>query len=527
MRSAFIFIVTFLLSLSLSFCGKIDSYDIKITGGSIIDGSGSEGFKADIGIRDGKIVSIGNLRNSKSAQTIDAAGFVVSPGFIDLHVHIESIMSHADAQSHLRQGVTTVLGGPDGSSPWPFGKYLDSLDSDYDTGINVAFLTGHNTIRRKVMGNYDRKPANEELNRMKEMVEQSMKEGAFGLSTGLKYLPGTFAEISEIIELSKVAGSMGGFYTSHLREEGLGLIEGVREAIIIARDADIPVVLTHHKVIGKPMWGKSTITVSLVDSARSMGLDVMMDQYPYTASCTGIGVLFPSWAIAGSTDDFKKRFDNPAIRDSILRGIEFNILNDRGGGDPRLIQFGTVKWDTTLEGKTLYDYALREGVNPDPLNCARLVVQILLKGAASCIYHVMTDEDVERIMKQQFTMVASDGGEDVPHPRSYGTFPRVLGRYVREKQILTLEEAIMKMTSLPAKRMGLDERGLLKEEYAADITIFDPNRIADRSTYEQPREYPVGIEYVIVNGSVALEKGKLTQNRSGKVLRGPAFSRLR
>ncbi|HBE40437.1 MAG TPA: aminoacylase [Bacteroidales bacterium] len=523
MKSNLISVITLILSLLFSSCSNKSTYDILIKGGTIIDGSGSEEFISDIGIKDGKIIDIGRLRNARSVQTIEARGLIVSPGFIDIHVHIEPIMEFPELESHLRQGVTTVLGGPDGSAPWPFGKYLDSLESYFDLGINVAYLTGHNNIRRKVMGNSDRKPAEEELNLMKGMVEQSMREGAFGISTGLKYLPGAFSETSEIVELSKVAAGMGGFYTSHLREEGLGLIESVREAIIIARDADIPVVLTHHKVIGKPMWGKSTITTGLVDSARSRGLDIMMDQYPYSASCTGIGILFPSWAIEGNSDDFKRRLADPVIRDSILKGIEFNILNDRGGGDARRIQFGTVSWDTTLEGKTLYDYAIREGSKTDPLSCARLVLQIHLNGGASCIYHVMTDEDVERIMKHPFTMIASDGGERVPHPRSLGTYPRVLGQYVREKQILTLREAIRKMTSMPAKRMGLNDRGLIKEGYAADITIFDRDRIIDKSTYEQPRESPEGIEYVIVNGSISLVEGEPTQIGSGTVLRGPAF----
>jgi len=525
MNSIYIPVISGLFSLLLLSCNNRDPYDIVIRNGTIIDGSGSGEFISDIGIRDGKITDIRRLKNAKAVQTIDATGLVVSPGFIDLHVHIEPIMEFTGAQNHLVQGVTTVLGGPDGTSPWPFGKYLDSLDSYFDLGINVAYLTGHNTIRRKVMGNTDRKPSEEELGRMKEMVRQSMEEGAFGISTGLKYLPGTFSETSEIVELSKVAAGMGGFYTSHLREEGLGLIESVREAIIIARDAGIPVVLTHHKVIGKPMWGKSIITTGLVDSARNQGLDVMMDQYPYTASCTGIGVLFPSWAIEGSADDFKKRINNPVTRDSILKGIEFNILNDRGGGDARRIQFGTVKWDTTLEGKTLYDYAVREGVNTDPLSCANLVVRIQLNGGASCVYHVMTDDDVERIMKHPFTVIASDGGEYVPHPRSFGTYPRVLGYYVREKQILTLNEAIMKMTSMPAKRMGLKDRGIIKEGFAADITIFNRDRINDKSTYDKPRESPAGIEYVIVNGSVSLINGEPTENRSGIVLRGPAFKK--
>jgi N-acyl-D-aspartate/D-glutamate deacylase len=227
--------------------------------------------------------------------------------------------------------------------------------------------------------------------------------------------------------------------------------------------------------------------------------------------------------MSGSSNELKKRVGVPMYRDSILKGIEFNYLNDRGGGDARLIQFGNVNWDTTLNGKTLYDYAAREGVKVTPANCSKLILQLQLKGGASCIFHVMSDEDVQRIMQKPYTMIASDGGHDLPHPRSYGTFPKVLGHYVRETNILNLEEAVMKMTSLPAKRMGLKDRGQIRKGFAADITIFDRNKIIDRSTYQQPDIYPEGIEYVIVNGSVALVKGKLTNNFTGEVLRGPAF----
>jgi len=523
MRSIIISFLVIFLTFSLHSCRKSGPFDIVIKGGTVLDGSGSQAVRADIGIRDGKITAIGNLKNSNSSRMIDATDLIVSPGFIDSHTHIESIMKFPGAQNHIRQGVTTVVGGIDGGGPWPFGKYLDSLDLHYELGPNVAYLTGHNTIRNRVMGNENRHPTPEELDTMKAMTRRAMEEGAFGLSTGLKYIPGAFSGTPEVIGLSKVASGLGGFYHSHLREEGLGLIEAVNEAIIIGRDANIPVVMTHHKAIGKPMWGKSLITTGLVDSARNAGIDVMMDQYPYTASSTGLSVLIPSWAMAGSSSDFKKRLANPVMRDSILAGIKFNILNDRGGGDTRLIQFGTVPSDSTLNGKTLYDYAVRSGVKPDPENSAKLVLELQLKGGASCIYHAMWEEDVERIMKHPYTMIASDGGESVPHPRSYGTFPRVLGHYVREKNILTLEEAIRKMTSLPARRLGLTDRGLIKEGNYADITIFDPKSIIDRSTFGQWRNYPDGIYYVIVNGVVTFENGEMTNNRAGKVLRGPAF----
>ena len=520
-----LFLAVFIFS-----CAKKEKYDLIIEHGTVIDGTGTPGVGVDVGIRDGKIAKVGDLGDAEASQRIDATGLTISPGFIDLHAHIEPIMRMPDAESHVRQGVTTALGGPDGGGPWPFGRYLDSLSDNFKLGMNVAYLTGHNTIRSEVMGNENRKPTPAELDTMKAMVALAMDEGAFGLSTGLKYLPGTFSETSEVIALSQVAGSRGGIYTSHLREEGLGLLAGVREAIRIGREANIPIVLTHHKAMGKPMWGASKITTALVDSARAAGLDIMMDQYPYTASHTGLSVLIASWALEGSAEDFKNRVADKKLKARILEGIRFNLLNDRGGGDLKNIQFSTVSWDSTLQGKTLYDYVVLQDKEPNLENGALATVEMQLKGSAGCIFHAMSEEDVVRIMQHPFTMHASDGGltkfgEDHPHPRAYGTFPRILGHYVRELKVLTLQEAIRKMTSLPAQRMSLNDRGIIKEGYVADITIFDADRVIDKSTFEKPHQYPEGIEYVIVGGVVTVEKNKLTPNRAGKVLRGTNYLR--
>lgn len=525
MRTTFL---TILIILSLAGCTKPEHYDLIIEHGWVLDGTGTPAVQADLGIRDGRIAKVGNLADAEATQRIDATGLTVSPGFIDLHAHIEPIMRMPDAESHVRQGVTTALGGPDGGGPWPFGKYLDSLSSNFLLGMNVAYLTGHNTIRRRVMGNANRKPTEAELDSMKAMVRKAMNEGAFGISTGLKYLPGTFSETSEVIALSEVAGSMGGIYTSHLREEGLGLLAGVREAILIGREAKIPIILTHHKAMGKPMWGASKITTGLVDSARAAGLDIMMDQYPYTASHTGLSVLIPSWALEGSAEDFKKRVSNKGERTRIMEGIKFNLLNDRGGGDLKNIQFSNVQWDSTLQGKTLHDYVVMQGKEPSLENGAIATIEMQLKGSAGCIFHAMSEEDVVRIMQHPFTMHASDGGlakfgEDHPHPRAYGTFPRILGYYVREKKVLTLEEAIRKMTSLPAQRLNILDRGVIKEGNIADITIFDAERVIDKATFVKPHQYPLGIEYVIVGGVVTVEKNTMTAKRGGKVLRGTDY----
>ena len=500
-------------------------YDVLIVGGTVIDGTGGAPYRADVAISGDRIVRVSRspLERDSATRVIDATGRVVAPGFIDLHAHLDPLLRLPGAESAVRQGVTTALGGPDGSSPWPLAPYLDSAQA-LGLGMNVAFLTGHNTIRRDVMGMADRAPTADELQRMREMVAQAMGDGAWGLSTGLKYLPGAYAKTDEVVALAQAAADSGGIYTSHLREEGLGLIDGVGEAIEIGRRAHIPVVLTHHKVVGKPMWGASVRTLAMIDSARAAGIDVMADQYPYTATYTGIGVLVPAWAMADGDSAFARRLRDPALRDSIVKGIVFNILNDRGGGDISRVQLAKVSWKRELEGKTLADWARERGMEPTPETGAELVIDALRQGGASAIYHVLDDADVERIMRYPHTMIASDGrlvrpGEGHPHPRWYGTFPRVLGRYVRERHVLTLEEAVHKMTGMPAKRLGLSDRGQVADGMYADVVVFDPATVEDRATFEDPHQYPVGIDYVLVNGVAVVDGGKFTDARAGRVLR--------
>jgi len=520
------FKATFLLSLSILFfvgCSSPEQYDLIIRNGRVFNAEDGSFKMQDIGIRGDEIVVISGDLNGEGDREIDANGLTVSPGFIDMHAHIESIMRLPTAESFLKQGVTTVLGGPDGRGPVPMGKFLDSL-STFDLGINTAYLTGHNTIRRAVMQRDNRAPTAQELESMKEMVAEAMDAGAYGISTGLKYIPGAYSKLDEVLALSKVAAESGGIYTSHLREEGLGLLEGVQEAIVIGREANIPIVLTHHKAIGKPMWGASVKTLAMVDSARNIGLDIMMDQYPYTASSTGISVLIPAWAMAGGADEFKKRTEDPVQREKMIKDIMFNLEFDRGGDDLNVVQFANVRWKPDLNGKRLKDWVIEEGLEPTFRNGAELVIKAQLNGGASCIYHSINEEDVQRIMQHPMAMVASDGGLVVPgvghpHPRSYGTFPRVLGYYVREKGILELPLALQKMTSIPADRLGFTDRGYLKPGYKADITIFNPETVIDKGTFVTPHQYPEGIEYVIVNGQVTITEGELTDSRAGLVLR--------
>jgi dihydroorotase/N-acyl-D-amino-acid deacylase len=374
------------------------------------------------------------------------------------------------------------------------------------------------------MGTANRAPTPDELSRMESMVAQSMRDGAFGMSTGLRYIPGFYSNTDEVVALSKVAADSGGIYTSHLREEGLGLFEGVAEALEIGRRAHIPIVLTHHKAIGRMMWGKSVVTLAMVDSARKAGTDVMMDQYPYTASSTSLDVLVPPWALSGGNAELRKRLENAALKDSITRGVVEYLLNDRGGGDIKRVQFSRVSWDHSLEGKTLYDWAVRRKLPPTPEGSAPLVLEGVLNGGASMVYHVIDEGDVKRIMAHPMTMIASDGrltkpGDGVPHPRAYGTFPRVLGRYVRDEHTITLEQAVHKMTGMPAARLGLADHGCLRTGCVADIAVFDAAKVRDVGTFEDPHHYAEGIPYVIVNGMPVVDGGRFTAARPGKVVR--------
>ena len=503
-------------------CTSNSQFDLLILNGTVYDGSGNEPEETAIGIRGDEIIEIGELKNREAKSIIDAQGMVVAPGFIDLHAHLEPIFELSDCESHIRQGVTTSLGGPDGRGPIPFGVFVDSL-KQLGVGMNVGFLVGHNSVRREVMNLDNRKPTAAELGEMKNLIAQAMDEGAYGISTGLKYLPGSFSEVEEVIELSKEASKKGGIYTSHLRDEGLEVLASVKEAITISEKAEIPVILTHHKVIGKPMWGKSNETLALVDQARKKGLNIMMDQYPYNASYTGISVLIPGWARAGGNSKFIERLENSKLRDSIKNGIVFNILNDRGGDDLDRVQFAKVGWMPELEGKTLKYWCELKGLEPSTENGAELVIEAQVKGGASCIFHAMDENDVVNIMKHPQTMIASDGrlvklDDGHPHPRWYGTFPRVLGQYVRERGVLSLSEAIYKMTSMPAQAMGLNDRGSISVGKKADITIFNPKTVIDKATFEKPHQYSEGIEYVVINGKLAVDKGIFKPIKSGEVL---------
>jgi len=521
-------LVNLFTALFLGFSCSHSDFDLLILNGTIVDGTGDQSYLADIGIVDDQIARIGDLSSSSSKRTIDATDLIVSPGFIDSHTHARrGIFDVPTAESALLQGVTTLTDGNDGSSPYPIDEHYQKIENT-KISPNWAVFVGQGTIRQEVMGLDNRDPTATELSKMKLLIQEAMEDGALGISTGLFYVPGSFSSTSEVIELSKVASSHGGIYISHMREEAIDVLKSVNETINIGIKADIPVQITHHKIIGKDNWGLSKETLKLVDNAIEDGVKVSIDQYPYTASQTSIKALIPQWAQAGGRTQLLKRIDDPKTRQLIIDGIIERILFDRGGGHPRNIFISKSSWNTSMEGKNLAELCIEKNLEPSPYNAAMVVFEIIKGGGASAVYHAINSDDVDLIMQHPMTSIASDGpltvfGVGSPHPRTYGTFARVLGSYVRERNILSLEEAVRKMTSLPAQILSIQGRGLIKEGYYADIAIFDPKTIIDKATFEDPHQYAVGVRTVIVNGVIVVDQGAHNGNKPGKVLRGPGY----
>ena len=517
-----------LLALLLPSFGNSQDYDLIIRGGKVVDGSGNPWYHADIAIKNDRIAEIGQLSNHEAKRVIDAHGLVVAPGFIDPHTHaLRGIFEVPNAESALLQGVTTLTEGNDGSSPYPIDRHYADIDN-LRISPNWAVFVGQGTIRQRVIGFGLRKATPDEMERMKQMVRDAMEQGALGISTGLFYVPGSFTSTEEVIELSKVAAEYNGIYISHIREEAAQLIDSVQETIRIGEEADIPVQITHHKVIGVENWGASIESLRLVDEARKRGVDVTIDQYPYTASQTSITALIPQWAQAGGREEMLSRINSAETYSTIKNEVVAKILYDRGGGDPKNVFISRNSWDPDMAGKNLAELAIDAGLEPTPENAADVVFDIIRGGGATAVYHAIGPEDVDRIMQHPATAIGSDGpvgvfGEGAPHPRQYGTFARVLGLYVRERKILSLEEAIRKMSSQSARRLGIHDRGLITKGYFADIAIFDPDEIIDKATFENPHQYAIGTKFVLVNGTVVVENGQHTGARPGRILHGPGY----
>jgi len=504
------------------------TYDLLIRNARIVDGTGSPWYRGDIALRGETIARIAPRIEGPAARTIDAGGHVVAPGFIDIHTHARrGIFDVPTADNYVRQGVTTLIEGPDGSSPLPIKPFLERLAALHITP-NFALFVGQGTVRDQVIGSVNRKATPEEIEKMRGLVRQGMLDGAFGLSSGLFYVPGTFTPTAEVIELAKVAGSMGGIYISHMRDEASGILNSVRETIEIGEKGGLPTQVTHHKVIGKANWGKSVDTLRLIDEARARGVDATIDQYPYTASSTSIqAALMPAWSLEGGRQEVLKRLQNPSMRSELQKETARIILEERGGGDPQNVQLARCDWDPSLAGKRLGDVTKGRGLPVTVENAADTALWIVERGGCSGIFHAIEEEDLQRILRHPATMIGSDGeipifGTANPHPRSYGTFVRVLGRYVRDLKTITLEDAVRKMSAFPAQRLGLADRGVLREGMKADIAIFNPDTIRDLATFERPHQYAEGVDYVIVNGQVAFEGGKMTAARPGRILFGPS-----
>ncbi len=534
-------------------------FDLIIKNGRIIDGTGNPWYKGDVSIKDEKIIEIGKL-DKNARKIIDAKGLIVAPGFIDAHSHADfNTLLYRDMENLVHQGITTVIAGQCGSSPAPVsdknreeaqkeidarlpeGMELEVTWSSFDEylreeekaglGTNVAHLVGHGAVRGAGMGLKAREPKQEELEIMKDLVAEAMEAGAYGLSSGLIYPPGIYAETNELIELAKVASIYGGIYDSHIRGEGKTLMKALREAIEIGEKANIPVQISHHKVASKTIWGKSKETLQMFEEARNRGVDVTVDQYPYKAGSTSLMTLLPPWAHDGGKDEALKRLKDPKLREKMREGIEQGIPgweNFAGelGWENVYVTYVKTDKNKPVEGKNLVeimDYLKEE----DEFN---ILYKLLLEeeGSAGMVIFYGDEEDVRRIMTHPLHMVGTDAGSCTiegpfcrgkPHPRHYGTYPKILGKYVRDEKVLRLEEAIRKMTSFPAQRFGMNNRGLLKPGMWADISIFNIDEVSEKATYQNPHQFPSGYHYVIVNGKLAIDEGIYTGILSGKTLR--------
>lgn len=498
--------------------------DILIQYGKIIDGTGNSWFYGDIAVKDGKIVAIGNLKNWQAAKVIDATGLIVAPGFIDVHTHIEDDeMKNPSATNFIMDGVTTVITGNCGSSHIDVQQYLSFIDS-LRLSVNVATFIGHNNVREAAMGMANRAPTNDELNKMKAFVDKAMQDGAVGFSTGLIYTPGTYANTDEIITLAKIAAAYNGVYATHMRNESDSVDYAIDEALNIAKAANISLEISHFKVGGQQNWGRSKQTLAMVAKAREQGIDVTIDQYPYTASSTSLNTLLPDWVLADGDSTLKQRLKNV----DIIKQAKDYMLKKLAARKLLHFSFAVVanyKADTTLNGKSIEEINLLWKRKHTGTEETKTIIDMVKNGGASMVFHGMSEDDVKYIMQYPFNMPASDAsirvyGQGAPHPRGYGTHARILGKYVREENVMSLEEAIRRMTSLPAQKFNIKDRGLLRQGFAADIVVFDANTVNDLSTFQKPHQYSTGFKYVLVNGKTTLENAIHTGLRNGNILYG-------
>ena len=521
--SSFLIFCLIFLFVGLAFTQSTDRFDLVITNARIIDGTGNPWFRGSVAVKDGRIVKVGRFEVPNAKQTIDAQNNIIAPGFIDVHAHTEDIFGNPTAENFVRMGVTSLVTGNCGGSVTDIGEFLGRY-KEKPLAVNLATLIAHGSVRAKVMGLDDRAPTPDEQQKMNLMVEQGMKDGAVGLSTGLIYVPGTFAKTEEVVELAKAASKYGGTYASHIRSEGNGVAEAIKEAINIGEQANMPVEISHFKISSKALWGESPMTIRIVKAARERGVTVTVDQYAYTASSTSLDVRLPNWAVAGGRAEGKKRLADPETREKIVKEMKENLKKSKFK-DYSFAYVASYRANPEFNGKNVAE--ITQIVKGKKKLDAQIeqILDMYGNGGAGMVYRVMSEEDVQNIMRQPFTMIASDSGvrqfgSGVPHPRGYGNNARVLGRYVRELKIITLEDAIRKMTSLPAQTFSLRDRGQIREGFAADLVIFDETKVSDKATFDAPHQYAVGFSFVIVNGEVVFSDEKMTGKMSGKALFG-------
>lgn len=515
-------------------------YDLVLRDVHVVDGTGAQPFRADVGVDGGRIAAVGDLSGSRGRRSLAGAGRMLAPGFIDLHTHADFTLPLAPrAESMVRQGVTTIVVGNCGFSPYPVApEHLDLL-RDYvaffDAGLtwewedlagyaaalarlplacDVVPLVGHGSVRIAVMGFADRDPSDTELDRMKRLVAEACEAGAFGVSTGLVYVPGSYARERELVALAEVAGRYGGFYASHIRNEAAGLLDAVAEALRIGRQARVPVQLSHHKAMGRRNWGRVHESLRAIDDARAAREDVLADQYPYAAGSTTLTSILPAWALEGGIEALLARLADPATRAAIRSEIA-----GHSDFDPTAIVVASAPPElaAAAEGRTLAE------LGEDPVEAALALLEAA-RGAVQIVAFGMSEDDVRTVMQHPAVAVASDGwtlNPDAggrPHPRSYGTYARVLGTYVREQGVLSLEEAVRKMTSVPAQRLGRADLGRVAAGCRANVVLFDPDRVADRATFDAPHRYADGVTHVLVDGQLVIEEGDDTGAAAGEVL---------
>jgi N-acyl-D-amino-acid deacylase len=508
--------------------GLAQPYDLLVRGGRVVDGTGNPARVADVAVTNGRIAAVGRLTGG-AKRVVDAAGLIVAPGFIDLHTHADEIAEQPKAENFVRMGVTTVVAGNCGSSTLDVAGVLRGVE-DAGAAVNFATLVGHNMVRERAMGgSFDRPPTAAELARMQELVARAMREGAVGLSTGLIYLPGTFADTAEIIALARVAGTNGGLYATHMRNESTRIFEALDEATQVSREGGLPLHVSHLKLGGESAWGQASNVLAYLDRARATGLEVSWDQYAYTASSTGLRQLIPDSASDGGREKFLARLDDPAAKAEIVAEMK-RRLGQRGREDYGYAMIASYRRNPALDGLSVVQAAERlHGTNTLDAQI-ETILEIQRHGGASAVFHGMNEDDLQTFLRHPFTAVACDSGlrefgVGVPHPRGYGNNARILARYVRELGVLRLEDAIRRMTSLPAADFGFTDRGQIRPGAWADLAVFDPAKVQDHATYKDPHHYATGFAWVFVNGVAVVEQDRHTGARPGQPLRGPGARR--